>query len=339
MRGEAMRRKIAKTRGAVAFALVIGVAVLACAFDAGTGTLSALGIGGIASLCPVGALEVAAGAKSAGVQMLLCAGVAVVLVLVLGKAFCAWACPTTYLQKFFRGRKARVGEGRSEGDNADGFARVRGDADSAGLADGEAAVAGSRRAGCAACGACAALEPVGGKRDGVQVDSRHVVLAGAVASSFLFGFPVFCLVCPVGLAFATLIGLWHLFQYNETTWGLLVFPAVLLAEVLVLRRWCFKICPISALLGLVSGLNRTFKPQVDEERCLRPQGVDCRACVSVCPEQLDPHSGRIPECSKCGLCVDECPAGAIAIRALPRRKGSGEEVLPVEEPASLGKAR
>ncbi len=335
-----MKRKIANVRGAVVFALVIGVTALACAFDAGTGTLSALGIGSIASLCPVGALEVAVGAKSVSVQMLLCAGVAVVLTLVLGKAFCSWACPTTYLQRFFRGRKARkdADQGEDRGEPADGSpAPLQGEPASTGLGGSEVA-AGFRHSGCAACGACAALEPVGGKRNGVRIDSRHVALAGAVVSSFLFGFPVFCLVCPVGLTFATLIGLWHLFQYNETTWGLLVFPAVLLAEVLVLRRWCFNICPISALLGLVSGLNKTFKPQVDESLCLRRQGVDCRVCVSVCPEQLDPHSGRIPECSKCGLCVDECPAGAIAVRALPKRRADGEG-LPAEEPLPLGKAR
>ena len=46
---------------------------------------------------------------------------------------------------------------------------------------------------CASCGACHA------KRNG-KFDSRHAVLGGAVLTTAVFGFPVFCLVCPVGLA-------------------------------------------------------------------------------------------------------------------------------------------
>ena len=130
----------------------------------------------------------------------------------------------------------------------------------------------------------------------------------------MFGFPVFCLVCPVGLTFATLIGLWHLFQFNETSWGLILFPAILAIEVLVLRKWCVNICPISALVSLISNANRTLRPRVDRAACLRERGIDCRACVDVCPEQVDPHSARIPECSKCGACIASCPAQAIRLK-------------------------
>lgn len=173
---------------------------------------------------------------------------------------------------------------------------------------------------CAACAGAAtcgkALAPVGGKRDGVQLDSRHAVLVGTLASAAVFGFPVFCLICPVGLAFATIIGLWNLVQFNEPTWALIVFPAILILEVTVLRKWCSKICPISALVSLLSNANVTLRPRVKTTTCLRARGVDCHACVDACPEQLDPHSKRIPECSKCGKCVDACPAKAVAIKLL-----------------------
>ncbi|MDR1183991.1 MAG: 4Fe-4S binding protein [Coriobacteriales bacterium] len=37
-------------------------------------------------------------------------------------------------------------------------------------------------------------------------------------------------------------------------------------------------------------------------------------CVSVCEEQLDPHfPGGMHECTKCGLCRENCPAKAITI--------------------------
>ena len=42
-----------------------------------------------------------------------------------------------------------------------------------------------------------------------------MVLAGALASSAAFGFPVFCLICPVGLTFALVIALWRLAEFNE----------------------------------------------------------------------------------------------------------------------------
>lgn len=169
---------------------------------------------------------------------------------------------------------------------------------------------------CASCGKGCALAPVGGERDGVQIDTRHAVLAGTLASAAVFGFPVFCLVCPIGLTFATIIGLWHLFQFNEPSWALIVFPIILVLELTVLRKWCSKICPISALTSLIANANRTLRPRVDPTVCLREKGIDCRACVDACPEKLDPHAGRVPECSKCGACVDACPAHAIKIKLL-----------------------
>ena len=181
----------------------------------------------------------------------------------------------------------------------------------------QAACAPSACAACAGASACAkALAPVGGKRDGVRLDSRHAVLVGTLASAAVFGFPVFCLICPVGLTFATIIGLWNLVQFNEPSWALIIFPIILIAEVTVLRKWCSKICPISALVSLLSNLNITLRPRVKADACLRSCGVDCHACVDVCPEQLDPHSKHIPECSKCGKCVEACPAKAISIKLL-----------------------
>lgn len=189
----------------------------------------------------------------------------------------------------------------------------------------QAVESGEEHAACSpsACAVCSeakacvkALAPVGGKRDGVRLDSRHAVLVGALASAAVFSFPVFCLICPVGLTFATIIGLWNLVQFNEPSWALIIFPIILIAEVTVLRKWCSKICPISALVSLLSNLNVTLRPRVKADACLRSRGVDCHACVDACPEQLDPHSKRIPECSKCGKCVEACPAKAISIKLL-----------------------
>ena len=324
-------------RGWVAFACVAFV-LAGMAFRVGIGTPSAFGIQQISAICPLGALETMAGAKSVMLHPLLLFVLVVVLIALVGKAFCAWMCPVPWLQKFFRPKKRSVvkggvghdaptkggaGHGVSASRNDPGAASAQVEPSAAGAAQAvefgeeKAACAPSACAACAGAAACAkALAPVGGKRDGVQLDSRHAVLVGTLVSAAVFGFPVFCLICPVGLTFATIIGLWNLVQFNEPSWALIIFPIILIAEVTVLRKWCSKICPISALVSLLSSLNITLRPRVKADVCLRSRGVDCHACVDACPEQLDPHSGRIPECSKCGKCVEACPAKAISIKLL-----------------------
>ena len=311
-------------RGWVAFACV-AFALAGMAFRVGIGTPSAFGIQQISAICPLGALETMAGAKNVMLHPLLLFVLVVVLIALVGKAFCAWMCPVPWLQKFFRPRKHSAAKG-GVGHNASaksgaghGVPASRNDPGAASVQVEPSATAciPSACAACTGAAACAkALAPVGGARDGVQLDSRHAVLVGTLASAAVFGFPVFCLICPVGLTFATIIGLWNLVQFNEPSWALIVFPIILIAEVTVLRKWCSKICPISALVSLLSNLNVTLRPRVKADVCLRSRGVDCHACVDACPEQLDPHSGRIPECSKCGKCVEACPAKAISIKLL-----------------------
>ena len=311
-------------RGWVAFACV-AFALAGMAFRVGIGTPSAFGIQQISAICPLGALETMAGAKNVMLHPLLLFVLVVVLIALVGKAFCAWMCPVPWLQKFFRPRKHSAAKG-GVGHNASaksgaghGVPASRNDPGAASVQVEPSATAciPSACAACTGAAACAkALAPVGGARDGVQLDSRHAVLVGTLASAAVFGFPVFCLICPVGLTFATIIGLWNLVQFNEPSWALIIFPIILVAEVTVLRKWCSKICPISALVSLLSNLNVTLRPRVKADVCLRSRGVDCHSCVDACPEQLDPHSGRIPECSKCGKCVEACPAKAISIKLL-----------------------
>ena len=184
--------RIRRIRGLVALAVVLLV-VIGLVVRTGLGTPSALGWRDIAALCPVGALEALAGAHALLVHPLVLLVAVLAIAFAIGKAFCAWACPVPHLRHFFR--PGLRGDGAQAADAGDGDA----DATSAATATPTSAPAD------AAPGA--PLPPVGGARDGRRIDSRHAVLAGAVASSFAFGFPVFCLVCPVGLTFAFIIGL------------------------------------------------------------------------------------------------------------------------------------
>ncbi|MBQ3386988.1 MAG: 4Fe-4S binding protein, partial [Eggerthellaceae bacterium] len=226
---------------------------------------------------------------------------AVVFGLMFGKAFCSWICPTPWVQRIF-GKKtanpeAEAKEAEAKADAADSPAPILHESSSDG-----------------------ALAPSGGKRDRVKFDTRHGVLLGALLSTAIFGFPVFCLICPVGLTIATFIAVWHAFQFSEVTWGLLVFPAIVILEVVVLKRWCHTLCPLGALYSLLARGNKTFVPKVNTGNCLRTKGADCHVCVDACPEELDPHTGKIPECTKCGICVEHCPSRAIDFVSLLKSK-------------------
>lgn len=164
------------------------------------------------------------------------------------------------------------------------------------------------------------------KRGGIN-DSRNWVLGGALLSTALFGFPVFCLICPVGLTFATVIVLWRLFQFAEVSWSLLVFPAILAVEVIALRKWCYRFCPLGALLSLIARGNGTLRPASDARMCLRTaQGEACNKCAQACPEGIDLHdkisSAPMNECTKCRACADACPMHAISFPFLPSHEST-----------------
>ena len=303
--------KIRKLRGICVCAVAVILTIIGLLFNTGTGTGCSAGIGTIATICPLGAFETLLGAKNANTHWVICAVLAVLAVILFGKAFCSWGCPVPWLQRFFSGKKKSAIKLDEQADTLDASC-VPASIDENKL---EADIAEN-----IGKGKSCALATIGGKRDGVKIDSRHIVLLGALASATIFGFPVFCLICPVGLSFATLIGLWNLLQFNETSWGMLIFPAILIIEVVFLRKWCFKFCPISALASLISKINFTWRPTVNKERCLREKGVDCHACVESCPQRVDPHSASIPECSKCHTCADTCPAKAISFPVYKKRR-------------------
>jgi ferredoxin-type protein NapH len=323
--------KYSKKRGIVALIVFLSV-VVGLVVHTGTGTVSAIGFRDIALICPVGALEVLAGAKALLVHPIVLLVVALVVAFVFGKAFCSWVCPVPHVRDFFHPQKkaASQDEGRAEGEEkpqAQELLQARAEQQPPTLqAQASAKVQTSEQAQPqeqdraasqdAVVASGKALPPVGGKRDGQHLDSRHFVLIGAIASSFAFGFPVFCLICPVGLSFAITIGVWNLFRFNEVSWGLIVFPVILILEIAVFRKWCTTFCPISALISLVSTKTPFWRPRVNRSACLREKGVDCRTCATVCPEEVDPHSEVIPECSRCGLCVEQCPAHAISLRLM-----------------------
>ena len=300
--------KLLRTLSALA---VIAFVCVGLALHTGTGTPSAWGIYDIAALCPLGAVEAAVASKTVVPPMLIALVVGIVLVLLLGRAFCAWGCPVPLLRRIF---------GLKEPNSCHPERAKRVEGSRAAPAERSAKREGAR--------ASDALDIPDSRRGGVA-DSRNWVLGGTLLSTAVFGFPVFCLICPVGLTFATLVAVWRLFQFNEVALSLLVFPAILVLEGVVLRKWCSRFCPLGALLSLVSRLNRTFRPVSNEAACLRSaKGEACHQCAEVCPEGIDLHdpaaSAPLNECTKCRACADACPIHAITFPFLPARDGDAK---------------
>lgn len=299
-----MKKMKARTlRTIVTFAVLVLVAI--GYFTAwGIGNLSGFGWDAFSVLCPLGYLESLVAGKTFVPRAFISFVVILVLIMVFGRVLCAWICPMPTLQRLIPGVRRR-----------------------------------KRKDAAQVSQEVSVCEPTADKPAGkvrrVRFDSRFGVLLGALASAAIFGFPVFCLICPVGLTFATVLLVMRLFAFGDVTWAVVVVPLVLLIEVVFLRKWCGKFCPLGALISLVSGANRTLRPHVDDAACLfTSKGVRCFACSKACPEHLDVRRPQLSEealgnCTKCRECADACPAKAISFPVLPKADGSHDAPVPV----------
>ncbi len=145
--------------------------------------------------------------------------------------------------------------------------------------------------------------------------SPYAVLAGVLVASFAFRFPVFCVLCPVGLAFGTFYAVMKLASPDPLSVELILFPVMLGVEFFALKSWCRSFCPLGALLSLVSTVNPFFRPKINQDACLASDGVNCHACRNACPEGINLRNGNrvlLPNsCTKCFECSDHCPVKAI----------------------------
>ncbi|CAK0749688.1 ferredoxin-type protein NapH [Gammaproteobacteria bacterium] len=103
--------------------------------------------------------------------------------------------------------------------------------------------------------------------------------------------------------------------------GLLL--AVLLANRILPRFWCRVLCPLGALLGVLSR-RAPFRIRRDVDRC-----NDCARCRRHCEGGCDPHTElRVSECHVCMNCIEDCPEGALRY-GLPAPRDSVQQPLDV----------
>jgi len=101
--------------------------------------------------------------------------------------------------------------------------------------------------------------------------------------------------------------------------ALLMVAAVLAASWAERRLWCRHLCPLGALLGVVSRWS-LFGRRIDADVCIR-----CGRCGQVCPLGAVREDGVATDVTRCQLgleCADVCPTGAITFGRRTRTEGT-----------------
>lgn len=278
----------------ITLVLVLVAVLVSLAFDSGVGTPSSFGIGQFNLLCPLGGLEVLVSSKSLIPVATISAGVLLLFALVFGRAWCSFGCPVPPIRRWFKR-----------------------DPEPAQLVDGE--VVGSVGEGCSGCSAVRAGFDLAASLKFIGRDKRTWTFLAVLVAALIAGFPIFCLICPIGLTFGTVGSLWHLIVDKQLTMSVLVFPACLVVELVLYRKWCMNLCPVAGLLSIFGQFAVKFRPQVNTETCLRrSEGKPCDVCTVACSEHIDLHADdtaqQLGVCTRCGECAKKCPTASIMFK-------------------------
>ena len=111
--------------------------------------------------------------------------------------------------------------------------------------------------------------------------------------------------------------------FYESLVTFLIFAGIIALGRLAPRFWCRYLCPLGALLSLVSPLGRV-------RRTVGPECPACGACQKTCPmgAAVDDGGTRLAECIQCRTCVAACPKDVITFPASPQMLPEGASSRP-----------
>lgn len=92
----------------VTASLVILVVVFGAVGKFGYGTICSLGVGQISFTCPLGFLQIGLASREFLPQLWLSIALVVLSIILLGRFFCDWVCPTVLLKQGKRGLKSNL---------------------------------------------------------------------------------------------------------------------------------------------------------------------------------------------------------------------------------------
>jgi ferredoxin-type protein NapH len=172
--------------------------------------------------------------------------------------------------------------------------------------------------------------------------NKHATAANGVLVSALVGsaalrFPVFCTICPIGIATK---GMFHLKALTSVTGSMMpiiaelwAIPVVgILASLREKRYWCRKICPVGAILNIAGSFSPLIRPTVKPEKCVMREcpttcedyhldycgacrRIDQKRCEKVCPQGINLFDKRsLARCTKCLECYIQCEHKAIDVK-------------------------
>jgi polyferredoxin len=104
--------------------------------------------------------------------------------------------------------------------------------------------------------------------------------------------------------------------YSSTFWIAIIFIAILVANRFFTRLWCRILCPLGALLGVLSRFS-IFGLYRDTKSCTL-----CTRCELYCQGADEPMPGkkwRQSECHLCLNCTNECTENALKFKFFPEQ--------------------
>ena len=93
---------------------------------------------------------------------------------------------------------------------------------------------------------------------------------------------------------------------------------ILTLNIVARRFWCTCLCPLGALLGLISRIARITR-MVNQSKC-----TQCQHCAQICPTKaIDADNKFLSSSSECVMCLDckqACPSHAITFKKISTSK-------------------